>query len=171
MLFPSFEKLVMEYLPLAKTLALGQPYALSTLLLASIYQTISKYVYDEPYNEVGIALWFVQMWFFAYFPELSNREPTSYKTLGLHVAHSLCMMPSDDLMSFFLGLVHQALVQLFFRPDFVHILARNQILASSQAYLQDFESLLASTSVTCRVLISRGCFAFSSSMFASPTSL
>ena len=95
----------MAYLPLAKTLDLGQSYALGILLLASIYQATSKYVFDEPYHKVGGALWFIQMWFFAYFPELSDWEPTSYKTLGLHVAHSLHAMPSNDLMSFFLGLV------------------------------------------------------------------
>ena len=49
----------MDYLPLAKTLALGQLYALGTLLLASIYQAMSKYVFDEPYHRVGGALWFV----------------------------------------------------------------------------------------------------------------
>ena len=35
--FPISEKPTMEYLPLAKTLALGRPYALVTLLLASVY--------------------------------------------------------------------------------------------------------------------------------------
>ena len=94
------------------------------------------------------------MWFFTYFPELSDGEPTSYKTLGLHVAHSLHTIPSDNLMSFFLGLLDWALVHLYLRPD-----------------LLDFECPLASASTACRVLISRGCFAFSSSMFASPTSL
>ena len=96
---------------------------------------MSKYVSNEPYHKDGGALWFVQMWFFAYFPELLDREPTSYKTLGLHVAHSLRTMPSNDLMSFFLGLVDRALVHLFLRPDFVHISAWNQILASSHPYL------------------------------------
>ena len=132
---------------------------------------MSKYVYDEPYYKVGGALWFVQMWFFAYFPELSDKEPTSYKNLGLHVAHSLRMMASDDLMSFFLGLVDRALIHLYLRPNSVHISYWSKIMASSQPYLQDFESPLASTSAVCRVLISKGCFAFSSSMSASPTSL
>ena len=68
---------------------------------------MNKYVYDKPYHKVGGVLWFVQMWLFAYFPELSDREPTSYKTLGFHVA--LRTMPSDDLMSF-LGLIDQALI-------------------------------------------------------------
>ena len=112
-----------------------ETYALGTLLLALVYHTMSKFVYDEPYQKVGGALWFEQMWFFAYFPELSNMEPTSYKTLGLHIKHSLCTMPSDHLMSFFLGLVDRALVHLFFRHDFVHISTWNQILASSQPYL------------------------------------
>ena len=112
----------MEYLPLAKTLALGRPYSLGTLLLASIYQAMSKYVFDEPYHQVGGALWFLQVWFFARFLELSYREPTSYKTLGLHVAHSLHTMPSDHLISFFSGLVDRALIHLYLRPYFVHIL-------------------------------------------------
>ena len=40
----------MLYLPLAKTLILGRPYALGTLLLASVYQVMSKYISDEPYH-------------------------------------------------------------------------------------------------------------------------
>ena len=55
------------------------------------------------------------------FLELSDREPTSYKTLGLHVMQSPLTMPFDDLMFFFLGLVDRALVHLFLRLDFVHI--------------------------------------------------
>ena len=132
---------------------------------------MSKYVSDEPYHRVCGALWFVQMWLFAYFSKLSNREPTSYMTLGLHVVHSLRTIPFDDLMSFFFGLVDQALVHLFLRHDFVHISAWNQILASSQPYPHDFDNFMASTSATCRVLISGGCFAFSSSLSASSSSL
>ena len=49
----------MEYLPLAKSLALGRPYALSVILLASVYQAMSKYVSNEPYHRVGDILWFV----------------------------------------------------------------------------------------------------------------
>ena len=48
--FPTSGKPSMEYLPLAKTLALGLPYALGTLLVASVYQVMSKYVSDEPYH-------------------------------------------------------------------------------------------------------------------------
>ena len=72
------------------------------------------------------------MWLFAYFLELLDWEPTSYKTFGLHAVHSLHMILSDDLMSFFLGFVDRALVHLFFKLDYVHILVWNQILASSQ---------------------------------------
>ena len=130
-LFPSSRKPAMKYLPLVKTLALGWSYSLGTLLLALVYQARSKYVSNEPYHKVGSALWFVQMWsvqmwfiqmwFFAYFPELLDREPTSYKTLGLYVVHSLHTMPSKDLMSFFLGLVDWALIHLYLSLDFVHI--------------------------------------------------
>ena len=139
--------------------------------MASIYQVMSKYVSDEPYHRVGGALWFVQKWLFAYFPELSDKEPTFYMTLGLHVAHSLHTMPSDDLMSFFLGLVDGALLHLFFRPDSVHNSAWNEILASSQPYLHDFESPVAFANATFRVLILGGFFAFSSLFSASPSSI
>ena len=84
-----------------------------------------------------------QIWFFAHFLELLDREPTSHKTLGLHVAHSLRTMPSNDLMSSFLELGDQALIHLYLMPDFVHISAWNQIMASSKPYLQDFENPLA----------------------------
>ena len=39
------------------------------------------------------------------FSRTFGKGTTSYKTLGLHVVHSLRIMPSNDLMSFFLGLV------------------------------------------------------------------
>ena len=84
---------------------------------------------------------------------------------------SLCTMPSNDLMSFFLGLVDRALLHLFLKPDFVPLLAWNQTLASPQSYLHDFESFIAFTSNTCRVLIFGGCFAFSTSLSTSPTGL
>ena len=100
---------------------------------------MSKYVSNEPYHRIGGALWFVQMRLFVYFPELSGREPTFFKTLGLHVMHSLRTMPSNDLMSLFLGLVDRALVHLFLRHDYVHISAWNQILASSKPYIHDCE--------------------------------
>ena len=95
----------MKYLPLAKTLALGWSYALGTLLLTSFYQAMCKYVPDEPYYREGGALWFVQMWFLAYFPELLDKDPISFKSLGLHSVHSLHTMPSDDFFSLFLCLV------------------------------------------------------------------
>ena len=54
--FPTSKKPAMEYLSLVKTLALGRPYALGTLLLASVYQAMSKYVSDEPYRHISGAL-------------------------------------------------------------------------------------------------------------------
>ena len=57
--FPNSGKLAMEYLPLVKTLALGRPYALGTLLLSSVYQTMIKYASNNPYHKVGGVLWFV----------------------------------------------------------------------------------------------------------------
>ena len=131
---------------------------------------MSKYVYDEPYHRVSGALWFLQMWVFAYFPKLLDRKPTSYKTLGLHVTHSLRTMPSDNLMSF-LGLVDRALVHLFLKPNSIHFSVWNHISASSKPYLHDFESSVASTNATCRVHILGGFFTFSSLLFVSSASL
>ena len=90
---------------LVKTLTLGRPYAIGTLLLASIYQAMSKYVFDEPYQQVSGAFWFVQLWLFANFPKLLEKKSTSFKSLGHHAMLSLHTMPFDDLMSFFLGFV------------------------------------------------------------------
>ena len=61
--FPTSSKPTMEYLPLVKSLALGWPYALGTMLLASVCQTISKYVIDEPYYKVGGTLFFIFLFF------------------------------------------------------------------------------------------------------------
>ena len=118
---PTSEKPTIEYLPSTKTLPLSQSYALGTLLLALVYQAMSKFIFDEPYHRVGGALWFVQMWLFAYFLELLDRDHTFFKTLRLHPLHSLHTMPSNDLMFFFLGLVDRAQVHLFFKPDSIHI--------------------------------------------------
>ena len=56
----------------------------------------------------------------------------SYKCDSLHIFQSFRIrnlpftrlwdfMSSDDLMSFFLGLVDQALIHLYLRLDFIHI--------------------------------------------------
>ena len=66
----------------------------------------------------------------------------------------------NDLMYFFLGLVDRALVHVYLMPNSVHISSWNHILASSQPYLMDFESPLASASIACRELILGGCFTF-----------
>ena len=49
----------MEYLPLARALAIGRPYALGTILLASLYQSMGKYVSEIPYQRMEGAFWFV----------------------------------------------------------------------------------------------------------------
>ena len=50
----------MEYLPLARDLNIGRPNALGTILLASLYQSMGKYVSELPYQRVGGAVWFVR---------------------------------------------------------------------------------------------------------------
>ena len=57
--FPHSGKPSMEYLPLARALAIGRPYALGTIFMASLYQAKGKYVTEVPYDRVGEALWFV----------------------------------------------------------------------------------------------------------------
>ena len=57
--FPHLGKPFMEYLPLARALAIMRPYALGTIFLASLYQAMGKYVTEVPYHMVGGALWFV----------------------------------------------------------------------------------------------------------------
>ena len=47
--FPHSGKPSLEYLPMARALAIGLPYALGTIPLASLYQTMGKYVSELPY--------------------------------------------------------------------------------------------------------------------------
>ena len=46
---PHSGKSSMESLPLARALSIGRPYALGTILLASLYQSMGKYVSEPPY--------------------------------------------------------------------------------------------------------------------------
>ena len=84
--FPHLGKPSVEYLPLARALAIGQPYASSTIFLASLYQAMGKYVTEAPYLRIGEALWFIQIWLFAYFPDLSCVDSFPSMSLRLSVA-------------------------------------------------------------------------------------
>ena len=64
----------MDYLPLARALAIGLPYALGAIFLTSLYQAMGNYVTEVPYHRVGGALWFVKILIFAYFLELSSAD-------------------------------------------------------------------------------------------------
>ena len=99
----------MEYLPLAWALSIWRPYDLGTILLASLYQSIGKYVSKLPYQRVGGALWFVQIWLFSYFPELSGVDYFPSMSLGLSAAQSIRTISSDSLSSFFLSLAYRSL--------------------------------------------------------------
>ena len=46
----------MKHLPMARALTIGRPYALGTILLASLYKSIGKYLSELPYQRVGGAL-------------------------------------------------------------------------------------------------------------------
>ena len=56
---------------------------------------------EIPYQRVGRALWFVQIWLFAYFPELSGADFFSSMSLGLSVAQSIRTISLDSLSFFF----------------------------------------------------------------------
>ena len=90
----------MEYLPLARALAIGRPYALGTILLASLYQSMGKYLSELPYHRVGGTLWFVQIWLFAYFLELSGVDSFPSMSLGLSAAQSIRTISSDRFFFF-----------------------------------------------------------------------
>ena len=107
----------MEYLPLARAFAIGGPYALGTILLASLYQSMGKYRSELPYQRVGGALWFVQIWLFACFLELSGVDFFPSMSLGLSVARSIRIKSSYSLSSFFLSLANRSLSQLYLKPD------------------------------------------------------
>ena len=51
--FPHSGMPSMEYLPLARVISIWQPYAFGTILLASLYQSMGKYVSELPYQSVG----------------------------------------------------------------------------------------------------------------------
>ena len=95
----------MEYLPLVRALAIRQPYVLGTIFLASLYQAMGKYVIELPYHRVGGAFWFVQIWLFAFFLELSGVDSFPSMSLGLSAAQSIRTMSIDSLF-FFLSLAN-----------------------------------------------------------------
>ena len=101
----------------ARALAIGLPYSLGTILLASLYQYMGKYVSEIPYQRVRGALWFVQIWLFAYFPELSSVDSFPSMSLGLSAAQSIRTISLDSLCSFFLILEYRSLSQLYLKPD------------------------------------------------------
>ena len=66
---------------------------------------MGKYVIEVPYHRVGGALWFVQIWLFVYFSELSGVDSFPSMSLGLSAAQSIRTISSDSLFYFFLSLV------------------------------------------------------------------
>ena len=123
-----------------------------------------KYVNWLPYQGVGGALWFVQIWLFPYFPELSGADSFPSMSLSLTVAQSIRTISLDSLSSFFLSMAVRSLLQLYLKPDTIPNPTWQQILNSSTPYLLDFKYSSAFLSTVCRVLISGGCYAFSPQM-------
>lgn len=85
----------MEYLPLGKHIVIKESFALGTILLAPIYHSLGRNMVKEPYHKVGGTLWFVQHWFFVYFPKLTSRHYLNFEMmLTLHTK------PFDKLLTF-----------------------------------------------------------------------
>ena len=152
---------------MARAFAIERPYALGTFFLASLYQAMGKYVTKVPYHRVGGALWFVQIWLFAYFLELSSVDSFPSLPLGLSTTQSIRIISTNSLSSFFLSLANHSLSQLYLKPDTISRTSWQQILSSSTPYLLDFKYLSAFLNTICRVLISRVCYAFSPQLSSS----
>ena len=56
-----------------------------------------------PYQRVGGALWFVQIWLFAYFPELLGVDSFPSMSLGLSAAQSIMTISLESLSYFSLA--------------------------------------------------------------------
>ena len=74
---------------------------------------MGKYVIVIPYHRVGRALWFVQIWLFADFLELSGIDSFPSMSLGLSAARSIRVIFTNSISSFFLSLVDHSLPQLY----------------------------------------------------------
>ena len=77
------------------------------------------------------------------------------------------VVSTNSLSSFFLSLSDRSLSQLYLKPNTISSPSREQILSSSNPYLQDFKYPLAPLSTVCRVLIFGGCNAFSPQLSSS----
>ena len=81
--------------------------------------------------------------------------------LGLSVTQSIRTISTDSLSSFFLHLANHSLPQLYLKSDTISSLSWQQTLSSCTPYLLDFKYPSVFLSIVCKVLISRGCYAFS----------
>ena len=99
--FPHSGKPSMECLPVARALGIGRPSALGTILFASMYQSKGKYVSEIPYQRVGGAIWFLQIWLFANFLELSGANSFPSMSFDLSADQSIRIISSGSLSSFF----------------------------------------------------------------------
>ena len=127
-IFPHADEPSMEYLPLARALVIRWPYDLGTILLTSLYQSMGKYVSKTPYQRVESIHWFVQIWLFAYFLELSGADSFPSMSLGLSVAQ---FISSASLSIFFLSLADCSLSQSYLKLDNISSPTWQQILNSS----------------------------------------
>ena len=84
---------------------------------------MGKYVTEVPYHRVGKALWFVHIWLFAYFPDLSGVDSFPTMSIGISVAQSIRTISIDSLSSFFLSLADYSLPQLYLKLDTISFLS------------------------------------------------
>jgi hypothetical protein len=69
-------RIVTYYLPIAITLANKHKLALAPFFLGSIYRSMFLFTTKHK-DSIGVPLWFIQLWAYAYFPELAPKPNPS----------------------------------------------------------------------------------------------
>lgn len=104
----SSQRIMPEFVPLAKALALGKKIALAPYILGHVYRACSQFCKKPLDTNQGGPLWILQLWLFAYFTALHSRclkfllsNPTSYKIKCTRVS----LYPST--FAFYFSFFHQ----------------------------------------------------------------
>ncbi|WCJ29192.1 hypothetical protein M5689_010840 [Euphorbia peplus] len=72
-------RFIVDVFMIAKTLAVSQALALGTILLANMYQRLSRTVTEEPLPRLRGGVWLFQMWLLTCFPHFATDKPKRSK--------------------------------------------------------------------------------------------
>ena len=70
------KRIITYYLPIAIALANKHKLALAPFFLGSVYRSMFLFT-NEPKDSIGGPLWFIQLWAYAYFPQLALKSNPS----------------------------------------------------------------------------------------------